>query len=929
MAISKISKTRLDLRKLIKAKLPAAGVGLFVVLFLVGIQISQALNSSDLSSIGCIGSGCEKESFNNPNGIAVDSSGNRYIADTYNNRVVKMDSSGNVLWVLGSETLDSYGNPAGGYADGEFDYPQDVAVDSSGNVYVADGNNNRVVKINSSGTVFDNWGALTSESYGEGQPTSGSNPGEFTGPSGVAVDADGYVYVVDRYNNRVQKFNSDGEVQLVFGSSGSWDGEFQYPSDVAVNASGQIFVTDTGNNRVQVFQPNGDYHDQFGENGSNPGQLNSPRGITIDGSGSIYVADAGNARIQKFNTSNEPDSSFGTYGTGEGELAYPGGIALDASGKIYVADTENNRIQVFESNGDFSSQISSQGSSDGEFKQPWGVAIDTDGNIYVVDSFNNRVQKFNSAGEFESKFGSAPDCYSNYGSTTTTSYAPTTTNPLDCFNDGAFLYPAAIAIDNSGNIYVADSGNNRVQKFNSSGEFVSKIGSEQRSDNGGSYGGNNEGEFNDPRGVAVDASGNIYVSDSGNNRVQKFNSAGEFQTLWGNDEGGSYGGSYGGSDEGELNYPMGIAVDSNGNVYVADSGNDRIQKFNTSGGFIDQWGLFISDNYGGGYPSYGSGDGEFSHPAGVAIDSSGNVYVSDTFNSRIQKFTSTGTFLTKYDGSDTDLPISGPAGISTSNFGRVGVAMPNKNQVQMLCDNDVSADGCVSDLTDTGGGSGGGSDGDSDGVPDNTETDGPNGGDGNNDGTPDSEQTNVSTFVDSVSEKYVTIVAPSGVTITGLGSSAESGLSKQDSRRNYPLGFISFTAQTNPGATIAVTVIFHGASTPTNYTPVKFNPNTQTFTVVPNATVTASTIGGQSALSVSYSIADGGTLDADALPNGSIVDPIGLGTSVAPTSNTPGGLLALTGAANVRLIIQAAFILAAIGSVFWSVAYPKRRRADS
>jgi DNA-binding beta-propeller fold protein YncE len=131
----------------------------------------------------------------------------------------------------------------------------------------------------------------------------------------------------------------------------------------------------------------------------------------------------------------------------------------------------------------------------------------------------------------------------------------------------------------------------------------------------GSGGGGN-GQFNVPYGVAVDPAGNVYVADSGNNRIQKFSGSGEFQAAWGS----------GGGGNGQFDSPSGLAVDTGGRVYVADSGNDGVQAFNSSGGFITAWG------------STGSGNGEFSNPIGIAADTKGNVYVVDSENNRIQVF---------------------------------------------------------------------------------------------------------------------------------------------------------------------------------------------------------------------------------------------------------------------------------------------------
>jgi len=175
--------------------------------------------------------------------------------------------------------------------------------------------------------------------------------------------------------------------------------------------------------------------------------------------------------------------------------------------------------------------------------------------------------------------------------------------------DGQFKSPKGVAVDASGNIYVADTGNDRVQKFTDSGGFILKWGSE----------GSGDGQFDGPHDVAVDGAGNIYVTDYNNHRVQKFTSSFSFILKWGGQ--GSY--------DGQFRNPDFLAVDAVGRVYVADTDNHRVQKFTGSvwdGGFITKWG------------SFGSGDGQFKYPEGVAVDASGNVYVADQMNNRVQKF---------------------------------------------------------------------------------------------------------------------------------------------------------------------------------------------------------------------------------------------------------------------------------------------------
>jgi hypothetical protein len=168
-----------------------------------------------------------------------------------------------------------------------------------------------------------------------------------------------------------------------------------------------------------------------------------------------------------------------------------------------------------------------------------------------------------------------------------------------------------IAVDSSGNLYVADFGNNRVEKFTSDGNYITQWG----------FYGSGNGQFNGPWSVAVDFSGGVYVADFGTNRIQKFDYSGGYLAQWGSS----------GSGDGQFNEPYGLAVDSSGNLYVADSGNSRVEKFTSNGNYITQF-----------------AKGQLSYPLGVAVDSSGNVYVADTGNNCIRKFSSDGKYLTQW-----------------------------------------------------------------------------------------------------------------------------------------------------------------------------------------------------------------------------------------------------------------------------------------
>jgi tripartite motif-containing protein 71 len=277
----------------------------------------------------------------------------------------------------------------------------------------------------------------------------------------------------------------------------------------------------------------------------------------------------------------------------------PVGIATDEFGNVFVTDPDRNRIQKFTSNGTFVTKWSERAENYGQSFKPTGIATDNAGNVYVVEPSEDRIQKFTSNGTFVTKWG-------QFGR-----------------GDGELLRPMGIATDNAGNVYVVDTLNNRIQKFTSNGTFVTKWG--QSGEGNGQFDFEFLAKF---IGITTDNAGNVYVVDGFNDRIQKFTSNGTFVTKWGQS----------GEGNGEFIQPTGIAIDKAGNVYVADIGistgvgdlrdqnTTRIQKFTSNGTFVTKWG------------QYGEGNGQFSIPLGVAVDSKGLIYIADYLNSRIQEF---------------------------------------------------------------------------------------------------------------------------------------------------------------------------------------------------------------------------------------------------------------------------------------------------
>jgi DNA-binding beta-propeller fold protein YncE len=296
-----------------------------------------------------------------------------------------------VVAVLASSFVLKFGTL--GSANGQFTTPRGIAVDSSGNVYVADASGDSQGQLQK----FDANGAFIAR-LGQNNGTAQG----FLSAHRITTDSSGNVYATDgaveSAGNVVKKFNSSGVFQFAFGATVSSGGVFQMAAGIAVDSSGNIYVADALANTVRKFSSTGTSVGTIGSGGSGDGQFNGPFGIAIDSANNLYVADSGNNRIQKFNSAGTFVTKWGTAGTGNGEFNGPQGVAVDNGGTVYVADTGNNRAQLFSSTGTFIEAVGTAGSGDGQFSGPADVASTAAGTFfYVVDRDNFRVQKFSTA----------------------------------------------------------------------------------------------------------------------------------------------------------------------------------------------------------------------------------------------------------------------------------------------------------------------------------------------------------------------------------------------------------------------------------------------------------------------------------------------------------------------------------------------------
>ena len=222
--------------------------------------------------------------------------------------------------------------------------------------------------------------------------TKGSGPGQFMHPYGVAVDGEGNILVSDNYNHRIQKFTAEGQFLTAVGTKGSGPLQFNNVEDIAISTSNnKVYIVDKYNDRIQVLNSDLTFSNTFGKYGRNKGEFSFPWGIACDSTGNVYVADSMNYRIQVFTSKGKFLRMFGSHREGDGELNYPIGITLDAQGKVYVSKKNNHSISVFTSEGQF---VTSFGSGRPGKLDPRGLAVDSNGVVYVCDLDNCRYQLF-------------------------------------------------------------------------------------------------------------------------------------------------------------------------------------------------------------------------------------------------------------------------------------------------------------------------------------------------------------------------------------------------------------------------------------------------------------------------------------------------------------------------------------------------------
>ncbi len=747
-----------------------------------------------MRTFGTEGSGVGQ--FVGPWGIAVNQgTGDVYVTDQGNSRVQEFNSSGEFMQMFGwgvkngsAElqicTSECRAGIAGSGA-GQVYTEAGVAVDSSGDVWVADYGNNRVQEFNEKGSYLQSFG------------TEGSGNGQFKGPLNIAFSG-ANVYVTDYGNNRVQEFSAAGKYEGTIGKEGKETGQFINPRGIGVEPStGNLYVTDAGNNRVQEFTASGTFVTTFGTAGSEPGQLSAPTDAAVSASGGIYVTDYNNSRVEEWSRSTwwptsakGPLSSETTYTYqsvlgGEGrtsmepaEVLSPAPAGVSCGTKIAelkrgcralafkYAETTTASGENPSEWGEYKGRLSeivfhsynpvtkamaesvvAQYSYDkqGRLRAEWDPRIspalkttygyDAEGHVTAMTPAGQQIWAFVYGGisgepgtgrllkatraqppahaseatveeklreqEIETKYTEAPKLVGTAQTyhRMSINYGTWTQSPVvydyqweECNSSGEECAPIDGATNANYTPTAGDIGHKLVavvtatngggsQTASSVASAVVVNGIEEKtapvySSTFGSYGTGN-GQLREPEGgLATDSSGDVWVTDTYNNRLEEFNAKGEFVRAV-----GSYG-----SGAGQFGWTSGVAVDSKGNVWATDQSNERVDEFSSEGVFVKAfgWGVANGENKlevctvscrGG---IQGAGSGEFYIPEGIAVDSKGDVFVADRGNKRVQEFSSEGLFVRSISQTEER---EGPFDVTVDSSGDVWVAYAWDNKI--------------------------------------------------------------------------------------------------------------------------------------------------------------------------------------------------------------------------------------------------------
>lgn len=668
--------------------------------------------------------------------VAVDSSGNFYIASPAQQRIFRVNGGTGQLSVFAGNGTPGYAGDGGPAVLAALHSPEAVALDASGNLLIADSQNNAIRKVDLAGNISTVAGTGSSGFSGDGGPAVNAT---LARPYGLALDLAGDIYFADIDNNRVRKIDAGGTISTVAGNGQAGFGgdggpaivaSLDSPMSVALDSSGNLYISDSGNHRVRKVSSGGVITTVAGNGGISapctlsPGvplsgvatsiSLSDRTGVGVGGAGSLFIADADAGCVRRVDSTGNMVTVAGNGNflfAGDGgpaisaSLTSPLGVTVDAAGNLFISDTGNLRVRKVAGPVTITSTITTVAgngltySGDGSqgvnaslnSVQGVSVAADGSGNIFIADSVDNLIRKISVGGMITTVAGNG--CFGfSVGN------PPACNKPGDAAaGDGVLAVnaslagPTAVAADSLGNIFIADASNHRIRKVDTLGT-ISTVAGDGTQGFAGDHNLATGAELSFPSGVAVDAAGSLFIADTDNHRIRMVVGA-HITTFAGTGTAG-YGGDGGPAAGAMLNFPTGVAFDSlYKNVFIADLSNQRVRRVNVQTQTITTVAGNGTTGFGGdGGPATGA---MFDFPTAVAVDGSGNLFVADFGNQRIRRVDSLSQIVTTVagsgrfgfagDGGPANLAqLANPSGLAVDATGNLFIADTFNNRVRKV-----------------------------------------------------------------------------------------------------------------------------------------------------------------------------------------------------------------------------------------------------
>ena len=625
-------------------------------------------------------------------GIAMDRFGNLYLSDTDNHRVRRVSASGIISTVAGIG-IAGFSGDGGPATAAKLNLPYGLAVDYTGNLYIADLGNQRVRRVSPDGTITTIAGDGRKASSPDGILAAQAS---LLSPRNLAVDDAGTLYISEFEGHRVRRIGADGKVATAAGTGqAGYRGDggvatgalISYPAGLALDRSGALYIADSGNNRIRKLYANGTIGTVLG--GSSSTALSGPIAVAVDSTGTIYTADASFV-VRSFTIAGKWSDFAGTgapvfsgdggpaakssvtavhellagpynaniyiadgvrlrwvdlngvirtcagdgYARAVGDglsatsaiLNQPLAVALDAGGNLFIADTGTQRIRQVSPKGTISTAAGTGTAAVGAdasmanatpLNSPMGVAVDVAGNLLIADTYNHRIRQVTADGRIRTVAGTGTGGYGVDG-------AP----PLTV----ALRGPRGLCTDRGGTMYIADTSNHRVLRIPFGGVAQTVAGNGSPGD-GGDGGDARFAQLNQPSACHVDSYGNLYIADTLNHRIRKVSAGGTISTLAGTGAAGFSGDESPGAAA-QISGPLGVIADDTGTIYIADTGNHRVRMVTPDG--------VIHTIAGSGIPGFGGDNGAATAaqlwvPAGLTLDGAGDLYIADSGNQRVRR----------------------------------------------------------------------------------------------------------------------------------------------------------------------------------------------------------------------------------------------------------------------------------------------------